>query len=171
MKNSITVMFCISLLPLLLGGCTTINPMLFASAPTVAKAVSYQPKVEGEELVYWTVSLSWRCNAPAGGLFGSKCSGTTIAPDPSGTHLPINHIHCRTTTVFGKRDTNTRAGWRVSRGQDNGMAFYHYIEAESGTFAGGKEIEISYEHIVIAEKDKNALAGPLECTFTTQENW
>ena len=124
--------------------------------------------VSGKTYNVWKVQLSWRCNAEGGG-WGSVCEGRTIVPNPDGTHLPVDHIHCRTETTIIKKDSDTFSEWRVSRGPDNSMAFYHHIRAQSQTFGGGKEIEVSFTHYVIAEKDKDALSAPLSCSFTTAE--
>lgn len=123
-------------------------------------------EVAGVSHSYWTLGFRWRCNADGGGV-GQDCSGQTIVP--KGVAWPADSIHCRTSTTLIKRDPGTTAGWKALRDEGDILRFLHNIRAQSGLFGAGREIEVAFEHIVIARKDESALKGPLACTFSIRE--
>jgi hypothetical protein len=162
------------LLPLL-GACTT---SVGDGSPTISEILVKQdetatsPAANSVVLVmprYFTLTFTYSCNAPAGGFSGSKCRGTAIVPTPP-ENLPKGMIHCKTITTVHKRDTATSAGWTAEKGADDILFFRHSISAESGVFAGGKEVRVTYKHFVVYEVDRVKAGELLGCTFSTAES-
>ncbi len=150
---------------MILSGCTT--------APRLADYRGWNgPVVPTDPTLpqIWKFALSWSCNAESG-KFGQNCRGTRDVPLDDASNPP-GLIHCKTDTVVLKRDAggNTAASWLTYREDSGRLIFRHAIRAESDFFGGGKEISVSYVHILIRPEDAPGLKDLLGCTFTREEH-
>jgi hypothetical protein len=136
-----------------------------ADVPLPAEEALVQALVEAK-ITYYVYTTGWSCNAKAPGFLASRCEEEDRKlPAPGEEQFPPGYIHCKTATIFLKRDQNTGAGWETSMWPGGTLHFTYWIAAESKTFQGGHEINVQYQHTVIPESAKATLGVKLGCTY------
>ncbi len=122
-------------------------------------------------ITYYTISYWVRCNAPAPGFLASRCEDYNMHVPSQPNNALTDFIHCRTDTTIQKRDDNTGGGWDVSENGPGPLQFRHWIAAESKTFQGGHEVEVTYKHIVIPRNSVATLGVDLNCNYLKFEEF